>query len=53
MPFNRQSASKAGRSSKRGKSVLTKEIKEVLGQNFINILDTLKIEETANITFNH
>ena len=45
MPFNRQSASKAGRSSKRGKSVLTKEIKEVLGQNFINILDTLKIEE--------
>ena len=45
MPFNRQSASKAGRSSKRGKSVLTKEIKEVLGQNFIKILDTLKIEE--------
>ena len=45
MPFNRQSASIAGRSSKRGKSVLTKEIKEVLGQNFIKILDTLKIEE--------
>jgi len=45
MPFNRQSASKAGRSSKRGKSVLTKEIKEVLGQNFIKILDTIKIEE--------
>lgn len=45
MPFNRQSASKAGRSSKRGKSVLTREIKEVLGQNFIKILDTLKIEE--------
>ena len=45
MPFNRQSASKAGRSSKRGKSVLTKEIKEVLGKNFIKILDTLKIEE--------
>ena len=45
MPFNRQSASKAGRSSKRGKSVLTKEIKEVLGQNFIKILDALKIEE--------
>ena len=45
MPFNRQSASIAGKSSKRGKSVLTKEIKEVLGQNFIKILDTLKIEE--------
>ena len=45
MPFNRQSASKAGRISKRGKSVLTKEIKEVLGKNFIKILDTLKIEE--------
>ena len=45
MPFNRQSASIAGRSSKRGKSVLTKEIKEVLGQNFIKILDTLTIEE--------
>ena len=44
MPFNRQSASIAGKSSKRGKSVLTKEIKEVLGQNFIKILDTLKIE---------
>ena len=45
MPFNRQSASIAGKSSKRGKSVLTKEIKEVLRQNFIKILDTLKIED--------
>lgn len=45
MPFNRQSASIAGKGSKRGKSVLTKEIKEVLGQNFIKILDTLKIED--------
>ena len=45
MPFNRQSASKAGRSSKRGKSVLTKEIKKNLGRTFQDILESIKIEE--------
>ena len=45
MPFNRQSASKAGRSSKRGKSVLTKEIKKNLGRTFEEILESIKIEE--------
>ena len=45
MPFNRQSASIAGRSSKRGKSVLTKEIKKNLGRTFQEILESIKIEE--------
>ena len=45
MPFNRQSASKAGKSSKRGKAEVTKEIKKNLGQTFQEILESIKIEE--------
>ena len=45
MPFNRQSASIAGKSSKRGKAEVTKEIKKNLGRTFQEILNSIKIEE--------
>ena len=45
MPFNRQSASIAGKSSKRGKTEVTKEIKKNLGRAFQEILESIKIEE--------
>ena len=45
MPFNRQSASIAGKSSKRGKAEVTKEIKKNLGRTFQEILDSIIIEE--------
>lgn len=45
MPFNRQSASIAGKSSKRGKAEVTKEIKKNLGRTFQEILESIKIEE--------
>lgn len=45
MPFNRQSASQAGKSSKRGRAIATKEIKKKLGRTFQEILESIKIEE--------
>ena len=45
MPFNRQSASHAGKSSKRGKAIATKEIKIKLGRTFQEILESINIEE--------
>ena len=45
MPFNRQSASIAGKSSKRGKAEVTKDIKKNLGRTFQEILESIKIEE--------
>ena len=45
MPFNRQSASQAGKNSKRGKAVVTKEIKKNLGRAFQDILNSIIIEE--------
>ena len=45
MPFNRQSASIAGKSSRRGKAEVTKEIKKNLGRTFQEILESIKIEE--------
>ena len=45
MPFNRQSASIAGKCSKRGKAEVTKEIKKNLGRTFQEILDSIIIEE--------
>ena len=45
MLFNRQSASIAGKSSKRGKAEVTKEIKKNLGRTFQEILESIKIEE--------
>ena len=45
MPFNRQSASIAGKSSRRGKAEVTKEIKKNLGRAFQDILNSIIIEE--------
>ena len=45
MPFNRDTASKAGKKSKRGNAVIKSELKIKLGQIFNDTLDSIAIDE--------
>ena len=45
MPFTRETASRAGKKSKRGKNVLDSDLKENLKINFLEILESIDKKE--------
>ena len=45
MPFNKETASRAGKKSKRGKDVLDSELKEKLKLRFLDILESIDKKE--------
>ena len=45
MPFTRETASRAGKKSKRGKNVLDSDLKENLKINFLDILESIDKKE--------
>tara|TARA_B100000767_G_scaffold223930_1_gene212948 strand:- start:1835 stop:2110 length:276 start_codon:yes stop_codon:yes gene_type:complete len=48
MPFTKETASKAGRKSKRGKDVLDSELKEKLKLRFLDILESIDKKELTS-----
>ena len=48
MPFTKETASKAGKKSKRGKDVLDSELKEKLKLRFLNILESIDKKELTS-----
>ena len=54
MPFTRETASRAGKKSKRGKNVLDSDLKENLKINFLEILESIdkkKLTPTEKLKF--
>ena len=48
MPFTKETASRAGKKSKRGKDVLDSELKEKLKLRFLDILDSIDKKELTS-----
>ena len=48
MPFTKETASRAGKKSKRGKNVLDSELKEKLKLRFLEILDSIDKKELTS-----
>ena len=48
MPFTKETASRAGKKSKRGKDVLDSELKEKLKLRFLEILDSIDKKELTS-----
>ena len=48
MPFTRETASRAGKKSKRGKDVLDSELKEKLKLRFLDILESIDKKELTS-----
>ena len=48
MPFTKETASKAGKKSKRGKDVLDSELKEKLKLRFLDILESIDKKELTS-----
>ena len=48
MPFTKETASKAGKKSKRGRDVLDSELKEKLKLRFLNILESIDKKELTS-----
>ena len=48
MPFTRETASRAGKKSKRGKNVLDSELKEKLKLRFLDILESIDKKELTS-----
>jgi len=48
MPFTKETASRAGKKSKRGKDVLDSEIKEKLKLRFLDILESIDKKELTS-----
>ena len=48
MPFTKETASRAGKNSKRGKNVLDSELKEKLKLRFLDILESIDKKELTS-----
>ena len=48
MPFTKETASRAGKKSKRGKDVLDSELKEKLKLRFLDILESIDKKELTS-----
>ena len=48
MPFTKETASRAGKKSKRGRNVLDSELKENLKINFLEILESIDKKELTS-----
>jgi hypothetical protein len=48
MPFTRETASRAGKKSKRGKNILDSQLKETLKSSFLEILKSIDKKELTS-----